>query len=1040
MRIGTTTFSTNLLNELNRLNQHQTKLSERLSTQSKVNKVGDSPLAYAEITQYQSRSRAMQSYRANLDRAQLISNLSKQSVNLLKSALAESIDAATLLNTTIKDSERMQGNVDLMNMLIDQALLAINTKEGEDSLFAGSHVKVDQAFNIARDDDDNVMVEIGGIRQELGDPPPQLIQGNYYRIEDSNGVDFRVAGADSNEIGTVFEYNGQDIDWIPGSGAALTPVSANIKESSKDRLVEGRAYEIVAIGDNTELRDSGASVNALGHQFVYNGKFPTTWDGLELAALVTDYDEPITEHELEAYEYYRIVEGSTTAFENVATTGILDNQHFQYNGQPLSSEDDEGGVVKLAKPLQQGEEAFLVSGQAYQIIDSDGTFAGGGAPLGAQTGDVFIYDENQAITDWGDAKLLPIELDQGAAVAAGPLVDGQQYYINQLGGSTNFADLSVPPNDGQIGTVFTYSSAGTPVPDFGTGGELVPLEASVDPGSLTLLEVGQPYAVVGGNGTLTGGGAGINAQPGTRFIYDGTTFQPADFGGATLTPLTDDPNADSDLVLNNLYKVGYLGRAGMELPALSDGDELIAGKTYRVESLGDSTNFLTSGGANIGNPQPTQVGDIFVANGAQPADFDGAQLKPMVLQTADTISGSELEVGRSYQIKTSTAAGSREYILGETHYLSEGLQYTITDNGSSADFSAVTVGGTGVKPDVGTIIQINGAYDPNTDAASVNYADAVLVEVDASGGVIDSTPVTDAVNLKAGSFYQIVDNGSQADFTLSGAPNNNTGTTFTYNGIGPAWGSGKLQFDYPASDFTAVGAPDNNAGTSFTATDEIPEWGQGAELYVYRPEFTQEADLTDIGALVNEIGEIFNYNGSAPVFDNANGAGTTLFGYKREVAAAEYAGSDTNAEGFTIAQDIKMSPYSLASDNQRFADVINSMISLREAFQMAADADPDDEVAFWASRERLSEAAQALGDAQGDVNVAAGNMDMNDLELEIAANKDDHLYNNLQDIIDQRKAVDQAELITKITQAETAYETALSTGAQLGRLNLFDFL
>lgn len=1028
MRVATSTLNTNLLNELSKLTAQQTRLSTQLATQSKVTKANDNPLAYSEITQLQSRARGMHSFRANLDRAQMVSDLSKTSLGLLDAAVKESVKAATLLNTSLDDKPTMQGNVRLLDTLIEQAILAVNTKNGKESLFAGSNFNT-TAFNVARDVQGKTTLAIGGIRQDVGGIPPKLVKGNYYRIENVSGVDFTVAGAAKNEAGVVFEYTGEPIDWIPGSGASLTAVSANIKESNAKDLIVGRAYEITKLGTSSEFRNSGAPVNKVGAQFIYNGKLPANWNGAELAALVMDYENPIRSQDYEPYEFYRVNSGTAAAFDDNSVIPVITNV-FQYNGTPITEEN--ASAVKLASLVQEGNARDLVVGEFYQIVDSDGTFAGGGAPAGAQTGDVFEYD-GTAVSTWGSAKLIPVNADDASFFFVGnpgPLVEGEYYQIRNTGGD-NFANLSTPPNAGTVGTVFQYNGQAI---TFGAG-IVSPLDASIDPGDLGAADIGEAFVVVGGNSTLTGGGAGLTAKPGTRFVYDGTGFQPADFGGATLTRLTEDPNAKA-LRQDKLYTIGHSSPAGSELPNLKQGDTLVAGKTYRIESISTASDFT---GAFV-EAAPYSVGDIVTATGAQPVTWDTAELKSLVLQTVEPITGELLEVGKSYQIASTTQAQSVSLGLKDTAFLMEGQQYTITHNGSDADFSSV---GGSQAPNLGDIFTAAGVVP----GSPVNFGDAILVEVDINGDPVSGQPIVEFIDpdtgnptLTNGTRYQVVDNGSATDFTRSGATDNRVGTTFTYNGVQPEWGSASLNFNIPASDFTAVGAPNNAVGTSFTATNDWPEWGNGATLNFYRPEFSQEADLTDIGAARSEAGVTFNYNGNEPVFDNINGEGSVFFGYKREVLAVEYAGSKTNSEGYTIAENVKLSPYSQASDNARFADAINAMMQLRDAFQMAVDADTNDSAARFAAQQRLSEAGRLIDLTSEDVTIAIGNLEMNELALQTAANRDDALFKNFGDIVDKRKGIDTAQVMTQLNQSYNAYQTAIETGSQIGRTNLFDFI
>ena len=130
MRIATPTFTNNLLTELDKLSRQQQRLQIQLSSQTRIHNAEDNPLGFANIVQTESRERSLVTYRENLNRAEYISELSQNYLGLLSRALNEAINVSNIENISLNDTGRMDANVQLLNNLIEQAIVALKAKSG----------------------------------------------------------------------------------------------------------------------------------------------------------------------------------------------------------------------------------------------------------------------------------------------------------------------------------------------------------------------------------------------------------------------------------------------------------------------------------------------------------------------------------------------------------------------------------------------------------------------------------------------------------------------------------------------------------------------------------------------------------------------------------------------------------------------------------------------------------------------------------------------------------------------------------------------
>lgn len=358
MRVTSNTFPETLIGHLQRLEREQVRLHDQLSTGQRVRAPSDNPVVMGEVKELESTQRQMVSYRRNLDRAMFLNDFTTQHTNYIGSLTKESLQTAQLYSTTVAEPATMAGYATLINNMLEQVFDTANAKNGNEYIFSGTTL-LTQPFEASRDQQGRIASN-ASVTMRVGGTPPTLAVGTTYRIDNALGVDFTAGGAPNNNIGTTFVYNGGALNWGAGGPAALTALAPTITEANQNELILGRAYQIAGNGGN--FLNSGASANANGTQFIYNGKLPAAWNGAELIPLEIDYENPMT--------------SGTPVAGNLYFVGEL-----QYGGESV-----EILPVPSAPPFYT------------DMVPTDLT--GAGAPSGIEAGQFFVA--NGGAPQWGD--------------------------------------------------------------------------------------------------------------------------------------------------------------------------------------------------------------------------------------------------------------------------------------------------------------------------------------------------------------------------------------------------------------------------------------------------------------------------------------------------------------------------------------------------------------------------------------------------------------------------------------------------------------
>ena len=151
--------------------------------------------------------------------------------------------------------------------------------------------------------------------------------------------------------------------------------------------------------------------------------------------------------------------------------------------------------------------------------------------------------------------------------------------------------------------------------------------------------------------------------------------------------------------------------------------------------------------------------------------------------------------------------------------------------------------------------------------------------------------------------------------------------------------------------------------------------------------------------------------------------------YIGEVYRVEYTGSTDRADDvrFRVAENSQVDPFSRGSQNAGYADMLNNMIALRDAFK----GEDLDEVTTRA--ETLDGSRDNVID--GVVELAAKLNGLESLERVNASR-----FNELETSVSKAVDADLAETIVELNRVQTAYEAALNSGSRILSLSILDFL
>jgi flagellar hook-associated protein 3 FlgL len=144
------------------------------------------------------------------------------------------------------------------------------------------------------------------------------------------------------------------------------------------------------------------------------------------------------------------------------------------------------------------------------------------------------------------------------------------------------------------------------------------------------------------------------------------------------------------------------------------------------------------------------------------------------------------------------------------------------------------------------------------------------------------------------------------------------------------------------------------------------------------------------------------------------------------ITSVTYNGAATGAQ-IQTSEGTLISPYTDGTTNQQLGDFMNNLISLRDALTA------EDPAAVHA-------AADNLHGSEDNLLFAISGVGAVQTRLEADSTQNSARFTDLGTLISQDADADLAQTVVKFQQAQTAYQAALQSGAQVMHLSLLDYL
>ncbi len=144
------------------------------------------------------------------------------------------------------------------------------------------------------------------------------------------------------------------------------------------------------------------------------------------------------------------------------------------------------------------------------------------------------------------------------------------------------------------------------------------------------------------------------------------------------------------------------------------------------------------------------------------------------------------------------------------------------------------------------------------------------------------------------------------------------------------------------------------------------------------------------------------------------------------VTAVSYTGAASAAQ-FRISEGTTLSPQTDGATNQKFADFLNNLVSLRDSLSTQSSA------GVQASKTGLQKSEDDLIGTISDIGATQA-------RIESSKTVNEGRFTDIQQQTSAETDVDLAQTVVKLTKAQTAYQAALQSGAQMLQHSLLDYL
>ena len=144
------------------------------------------------------------------------------------------------------------------------------------------------------------------------------------------------------------------------------------------------------------------------------------------------------------------------------------------------------------------------------------------------------------------------------------------------------------------------------------------------------------------------------------------------------------------------------------------------------------------------------------------------------------------------------------------------------------------------------------------------------------------------------------------------------------------------------------------------------------------------------------------------------------------ITGVSYVGT-ASAAAFRVSEGATITPQTDGATNQKFADFMNNLVSLRDALKTQ-------------NVPGVQAVQTGLHNSETDLIVTLSDIGATQTRLESSKGLNESRFADLQQLTSSETDVDLAQTVVKLTQAQTAYQAALQSGAQTLQHSLLDYL
>jgi len=187
---------------------------------------------------------------------------------------------------------------------------------------------------------------------------------------------------------------------------------------------------------------------------------------------------------------------------------------------------------------------------------------------------------------------------------------------------------------------------------------------------------------------------------------------------------------------------------------------------------------------------------------------------------------------------------------------------------------------------------------------------------------------------------------------------------------------------------------------------------------------------TEVNGLLEQALQIANTKYTGEHVFAGTATATPPFTATRDTAGritgVTYTGTATGPE-IRISEGGKVSPFTDGTQNQKFADFINHVVTLRDALASGVVGN-------------VLNTRATLDQSEDDLVVTIADIGAKQTRLEIDRAQNSSRFAELEKLVGTETDADLSQVLVELKQTQTAYQAALQTGSQALSMSLLDYL